>query len=104
MPALYRSMRSDPDGYPMTGETSRTLGVRRDWDVFPDPDEVLYPGGGGLSVAPDDPTNLLEHRRPPESGGSGRDPVWVINTGDLPADLTYTADETNPKHGFLEPA
>jgi len=57
-----------------------------------------------MSVAPDDPMNLPRHRRPAESGGMGDDPVWEIDSDDLPDLLRYTPDAKDAsRHGFVEP-
>jgi hypothetical protein len=62
----------------------------------------VSPGTGGLSVAPDNPMNLPEHRRPARFGGTGKDPVWGIDVGDLGGDVIYRQDK--PTHGLFEPA
>lgn len=59
-------------------------------------------GGGGMSTAPDDPLHLVSYRRPRSLGGTGREPVWVINAADLGPDLTVRLD--SPGHAFVEPA
>jgi hypothetical protein len=96
-------MRVDPDGWPATGPGKRLLGAVPGIDIIPE-DEMVYPGTEGMSVAPNDPANLPEHRRPPEFGGTGRDPVWGIDSEGLPTDLNYAPDELDVKHGFVEPA
>jgi RHS repeat-associated protein len=67
-----------------------------------DADGMVHPGGGGMSIAPETPNNLPSHRRQPDFGGSGRDPVWSINPDDLPEGLQYTRDA--PGHGVIEPS
>jgi hypothetical protein len=57
-----------------------------------------------MSVSPREPQNLPRHRRPPEHGGTGDDPVWVLEESDLPAALVYRPDPDDPRHGFIEPA
>ncbi len=68
------------------------------------PDDLVFPKQGGMSVSPDDPWNLPEHRRPPEFQGVGRDPVWIIDETQLGPDLMYRPDPHQPGHGFVEPA
>jgi hypothetical protein len=46
--------------------------------------------------------NLKRHRRPAAFGGTGKDPVWVVDTADLPPELEFR--QNSPDHGFLEPA
>lgn len=57
-----------------------------------------------MSISPDDPQNLPEHRRPPEFGGTGKDPVWGIGELDLGDLLAYRPDPRHTSHGFIEPA
>jgi hypothetical protein len=58
-----------------------------------------------MSVAPDAPTNLPRHRRPPEYEGTGKDPVWAIQEGELGPHLRYAPDNVPaPIHGVVEPA
>lgn len=105
---LYRSMKVAPDGLPEVGPTARTLGVRRG-DQAPNndvqavlPSDAAPPRMGGMSVAPNGPTNLPRPRRPAEFGGIGKDPVWEIDTADLPPVLEFRQD--SPTHGLVEPA
>jgi hypothetical protein len=59
MPILYRSMIEDTDGKPEVSPTARGLGVRAGRDVAAiDKDDLVFPGGGGMSVSPDSPMNL----------------------------------------------
>jgi hypothetical protein len=99
-------MKEEPDGLPAVGPGGRMLGVRPGSTPFPDvlaasPTDSLFPGGGGLSVAPDDPMSLEKHRRPASLGGTGRDPVWYIDTAEVGGDLQFRQDR--PGHGLLEP-
>jgi hypothetical protein len=81
------------------------LGVRPGIDVpAAKPADMVQPGEGGLSVSPDDPTNLPLYRRPVAFGGSGKDPVWMIDELDLAMMLIYRPDPLNLAHGFMEPA
>jgi hypothetical protein len=75
---IFRAMKEDRDGYPLTGSSSRTLGVRIDGpstDILVAPDGTVSPGVGGMSVALDAARNLPKHRLPKSRGGEGRDPV-----------------------------
>src|SRR5262249_32503851 len=104
---LFRSMKEDVDGFPTVGPSGRMLGVRPGDSPSPDvvathPTDLVAPCQGGLSVAPDDPLFLLKHRRPPSLGGTGHDPVWWIEVGDLGADLVFRQDRAT--HGLIEPA
>jgi hypothetical protein len=103
---LYRSMKEAPDGYPAVAPSGRLLGVRPGNNPTPDvlavdPTDPMPPGQGGVSVAPDDPLHLQRHRRPASLGGTGRDPAWYIETGDLGPELEYRQDR--PGHGLIEP-
>jgi RHS repeat-associated protein len=101
---LFRSMR-DAGGVPEVGPSARTLGARPGTDIPVDSAGMVHPNTGGVSVSPGSPTNLPEFRRPPEFGGTGKDPVWTINERDLPDGLSYRPDPANPTgHGLLEPS
>jgi len=98
-------MREWVNGYPEIGSGARLLGVRPGIDVPALlPADVVFPGQGGVSVGPSDPMNLPYFRRPPELGGTGRDPVWSIDESVLGSEITYRTDPSNAQHGFLEPA
>lgn len=100
---LYRSMKAAPDGLPEVGAFARALGVRPGVDFAATaPGDVTGPGDGGLSVAPDDPFHLDRVRRPPAFGGTGKDPVWYIEVGDLGPGLVVRPD--SPTHALVEPA
>jgi hypothetical protein len=98
---VYRSMIEAPDGLPLATPTARGLGIR-EWDAEVDEFGLVHPDGGGMSVAPDAIENLPQHRRPPEHGGTGLDPVWELSLGDLPDALNYR--QTSDSHGLLEPS
>jgi hypothetical protein len=106
---LYRAMTSATDGLPKLGRSARSLGIRTPLEVTNsqpdvtavDPDEIIQPGTGGMSVAPGDPGNLPILRRPLLLGGTGKDPAWEIESGDLGPDLQYTQDSST--HGLIEP-
>src|SRR5688572_7304120 len=97
-------MKESDQGWPEVGASARTLGVRPGIDVpAVAGDELVHPGTGGLSVSPDTPYNLPRHRRLPEFGGTGIDPVWVISDAELGPRLRYRPDPDDPRHGFVEP-
>ena len=52
-------------------------------------------------MVPGDPLYLLKHRRPASLGGTGRDPVWYLDTNDLDPELCFRQDR--PTHGVIEP-
>ncbi len=106
MPFIFRSMIEAADGLPELGRSVRKLGVRTGDHTTPDipailPDDLVSPGGGGMSVAPDDPMFLLRHRRPASLRGTGIDPVWALAVSDLPAELMLIHDST--RHALVEP-
>jgi hypothetical protein len=102
---LYRSMKATSMGRPAMGRTARTLGVRPGTDIPVTEDGSVEGGLGGMSVAPESPQNLPAHRRPPDRGGTGKDPVWELDVADLGDDLVYREDPLMPgEHGFVEPA
>lgn len=66
---------------------------------------MVHSGSGGVSVSPPPPENLPEHLRPPEFGGYGKDPLYELDTDELPPKLRYRPDPENPTgHGFIEPS
>jgi hypothetical protein len=104
MTHLFRSMIKDVDGRPLVVETARGLGLRAG-EIVVSPDGLVEPGAGGMSVSPDTPLNLPSYRRPPKYQGDGKDPVWELDTADLPTAVGYLPDPgPNPTHGVLEPA
>jgi hypothetical protein len=105
MQFVFRSMIEAADGLPEIGRSARKLGVRSGDHTTPDipavhSNDIVSPGDGGLSVAPDDPKHLPRHRRPASLGGFGADPVWVIDVSDLPIELAVILD--SPKHALVE--
>src|SRR5437879_5894615 len=103
---LHRSMQEASDGFPQVGPAARFLGVRPggppkgDVSAIANHDRVV-PLCGGMSTA-DDPRHLVPFRRPPSLGGTGTDPVWVIDSNDLGPDLTARQDTKN--HVLVEPS
>jgi hypothetical protein len=104
---IYRAMIPDTDGLPQVGRSARQLGVRT-LDRLPHndvsavrPDDTVNLGEG-MSAAPHDPANLPKSRRPAQvNGGTGKDPVWEIDTEDLSPNLEYVQDK--PTHGVVAP-
>jgi hypothetical protein len=94
-------MRVAPDGRPEIGPTARTLGVRPKIDILV-LNGIVKPLSGGLSVAPDTPDHLPDHRRPISRGGTGKDPIWSIDLDAIGSDLQFRQDR--PDHGLIEPA
>ena len=103
---LLRSMKESTDGFPEVGPSGRKLGVRP--GSSPNPDviavansDLVCPGQGGMSVAPDDPKGLPRHRKPKSLGGIGQDAIWYMDTIDLGAELQFRQDSLC--HGVIEP-
>ena len=103
---LFRGMIEAADGLPYVGPSARMLGVRPGNTPTPDvpvvhANDVLAPGQGGMSVAPDDPMHLSRHRRLASLGGLGRDPVWVLEADDLGPLLQFRREHA--AHGVIDP-
>lgn len=98
---VFRGMKEGADGFPQSGPSARTLGVREGVDI-PVENGMVKPGTGGMSVAPDSPANLPVHRRPSSHGGTGKDPVYGTSTDNLGSDLSFRQDSAT--HGLIEPA
>lgn len=110
---VLRAMMAAEDGRPEIDgpgkNPARTIGVRtsgRRADIEPDDYGLVHPAADrGMSVSPPPPTNLPEHRRPPKYGGTGKDPLWELETETLPHELVYTPDPKNPGgHGLIGPS
>ncbi len=92
---LYRGMRQDGNA-PRIGRSARDLGVRIPQDVQPDENGMVEDPKKGLSTAKGHPKNLPAHRKPPEFGGTGKDPVWAIDESKVNnEDLMTTNDHGN---------
>lgn len=105
MTALYRPMEEDGEGHPRVGSSARRLGVRAGWDIPVDDEDEVEPYTGGMSVTPHSPEGLPFFRRPAGYGGTGKDPLWVIESGALGEGLIYRPDDSSPDtHGFVEPS
>jgi hypothetical protein len=102
---ILRAMKLGEDDLPRTGASARTLGARCNIDIPTSEDGFVEPGTDGMSVSPYPPENLPPHRRPPEFGGEGKDPLWELETDELPEELRYGTDPDRPEeHGFIEPS
>ncbi|WP_427108125.1 RHS repeat domain-containing protein [Lysinibacillus xylanilyticus] len=97
---IFRGM-TDSNGKPKLGESARTLGARPNVDIPVDTNGKVHPRTGGVSVSPS-PQDLPTHRKPPEFGGTGKDPIWKMNTSNLGSDLVHVPDK--PGHGTIQPA
>jgi hypothetical protein len=102
---IYRAKIADTDGLPQIGRSARQLAIRPlgrlpHSDVSAAMADDLVNPGEGMSAAPADPANLPKNRRPSQvNGGTGKDPVWEIDTDDLGPKLQYLQDK--PTHGVL---
>lgn len=102
---VFRAMKEDSDGKPLTGRTSRTLGVRISGQYADIPINVknkVIPETGGMSVTPDTVRRLPKPRLPKSLGGEGRDPVFSFQVIDLPSTLALRRDK--PGHALVEPS
>jgi hypothetical protein len=108
--SYYRAMMPDADGLPKTGRSGRMLGVRVPQDINLDEKGFVWPGTGGMSVAPNSTWNVPNHRRPRGMGmgSSGKfdDRMYALADASIPADkLNVRADPIRPYwHAFVEPA
>ena len=105
---LFRAMITDADGKPKVGPAATMLGVRAG-PITPPADVIAFSQndlvgpGSGMSVAPNNPMNLTVFRRPTDLGGTGKNPVWVIETEGLGSILQFRFDMP-PRHGLIEPS
>jgi hypothetical protein len=78
--SLYRTMVAATDSHPQCGTGNAHLGVRpgdsRKFDVQPDADGYVHPGGGMSTFA--HPKHLPRFLRPESLGGMSRLPVFGI--------------------------
>lgn len=107
---LYRAMQKDEDGAPVRDANSRGLGARPgtgpQTDIPVDDEGYVVPETGGLSITPEDWRRLGTRRwlLPRQLGGTGRHPLWGIDSSTLPDGLYYRLDPREPyTHGFIEP-
>lgn len=97
---IVRGM-TDDNGSPKVGPSARELGARPGTDIKVDSNGNVHPNSGGVSVSPD--TDALPgHRKSPKFGGTGKDPVWELDTSELGNDLKHVPD--SPTHGTIQPS
>ena len=102
---VYRGM-TDAGGVPALGESARKLGVRKGTDLTVETvgdTETAKHDKKGMSTSPNSPKNLPSHRRPSEWGGTGKDPVWEIDSSDLNTDKIEWHEDDPGKHGIVRP-
>lgn len=96
---LYRAMKADRLlNKPKIGDTARELGIRITGELLDIKliNNYILPDDGGMSVSPNSPSNLPEHRRK-------KDPVWEIDSVYLKQfGVRYCEDKLN-KHGLIKP-
>ena len=113
MPRIVRAMVLAGDK-PQVGAMSKCLGVRPG-EIPVAADGLVYPGTGGMSVAPDWqelPPHLIPKRLQPlapKARGPGSFTCWALGAGPFVAgtvapDLVLRPDPKDPtRHGFIEP-
>ena len=97
---IFRGMK-DGSGMPKVEASARGLGARPGTDIPVDADGLVHPNTGGISMSPS-PGDLPPHRKPPEFGGTGKDPIWKIDSDNLGDNLKYIPDK--PGHGTIQPS
>lgn len=96
---LFRCMRADDDGHPVTGASLSTLGIR-ERDVKPQADGLVHPQTGGMSVTPDRWEDMPKPLLPVPLGGEGRHPLFCMPCVALPSSLAARIDR--PGHALVE--
>lgn len=91
---------TDVNGKPSSANSARGLGARPGKDIPVDPRGNVAPKTGGISASPK-PEDLPTHRKPPKYEGTGKDPVWTIDSEDLGDKLKYEPDTTT--NGTIQP-
>jgi hypothetical protein len=72
---------------------------------IPVEDGYVKPGGGGMSVTPDDWHGIYPAFLDNALDDGEPDEVWCLHQESLGSDLTFRADPRHPAtHGFIEPA
>lgn len=97
----FRSMAED-DGAPAFGEDD--LGIRIGIDIKISAAGNVAATSGGMSIAPDDPMNLVRVHRPRSLGGTGSKPAWAILRSAIGGELVCRPDPRKPaQHAAMEP-
>jgi hypothetical protein len=105
---LFRAMLQEQDGFPKVARSARALGVRiastptQQADICVDDAGCVRPGHGGLSLTIGSPSHLPPHRRPPQFGGIGKDPVFML-TKPFWAAVRIHVDSPQEHHACGEP-
>ena len=113
MPRVFRTMLPDEQGRPKIGcESGPGLGARVPPDVTPDSIGNVFPGIGGMSVAPSIGAlkphlipKRLRGRFPDATGSNGR-VIWSMGDGlfaDAPIAANLKLRVTSKLHGHVEP-
>jgi hypothetical protein len=94
---LYRFMTEHPDGMPLFVRESRALSSSFEAPI--QEDGTIHRSVGGVCVSPNSPQRLPPHRRPPmhRGTGTGPDPIWEIDSGDLPPTLSIDPTINNQR-------
>lgn len=109
---LFRAMTPDSDGKPRVARSARGLGVRAEGpvrDVWPDAEGRVFPGKGGMSVAPASLWEMPAHRRPRRlgHGSTGHNEDHVFSVEDLVVEdhgLKVRIDVPDRTHALVEPS
>jgi RHS repeat-associated protein len=101
---LYRTMKIGTDGGPQVSKTFSGLGARTPRDITPDPNDMVHPGKGGMTMW-DDPMKIGPGARPPGAwNGTGAKSLRVYEfDGDLPEGLV-AVQTGDPGHYDIQPA
>lgn len=103
----FRSMTPTESGLPSIGPNKRTLGALPSETYSSD--GTFGPGTGGISVSPNSPWHIPQHRRPRGMGrgstGPGKDWVFGIDNGGLHVHFLSTRldPQNTQRHAFVEP-
>lgn len=101
---MFRAMKADHQGLPVTGETARTLGARPGVDITEDASGMVHAGPAGMSVTLDDPMQMPKVRRPQNLGGSSRDPLFCMRVSRLSHSLRLSPPSSRDSwHGCITP-
>ncbi len=94
-------MKSD-GAQPRLAASASGLGVRNPHDIPVDGAGNVAPETGGLSVTPEHYRLMPRRLLHPDFGGTGRMPLWHLDSGTLASELSYRRDRDD--HALVEPA